>query len=254
MGWKTLEFSWLSRFFRRMSNLASQAGTLTTAQGWDQYARSYLGAASQHLGDEWNSPESIGIDAPANRIVCHLDETVFAPFLGKPNTILEIGSGGGRFSEILLPKCRKLILSDTSSSMLKLVRRRFSGVDKVEFLLLDGLGLSGLSDQSVDAAFSYDVFIHMQHWDIYRYLCELRRVIKPGGKAIVQHTNTFSQLGWKRFLMEVPDSLNRHKPWWTFTLMTPDIMTEFIQRAGLTLDRCITDVVARDCIFLIRAP
>lgn len=44
----------------------------------------------------------------------------------------------------------------------------------------------------------------VQHWDIYHYLVELQRVLKPGGKALIQHSHTFSELGWKEFRREVP--------------------------------------------------
>jgi len=224
----------------------------TVAEGWDLYAQRFKGVLN--LGDEWNEPEIIGIDVPAEEIVPYLHRTVFAPFLGRCGVILEIGAGGGRFTEILLSKCDKLIASDTSATMLKLLMKRFSGERKIDYLLLDGQGLGFLEDNSVDAAFSYGVFVHLQHWDIYNYLAELKRVLKPGGKAIIQHANTFSPLGWKRFLGDIPSSLSRHKQPWSFTVMSPEIIREFTSRAGLQLQGCVTDVVRRDCISLITSP
>jgi ubiquinone/menaquinone biosynthesis C-methylase UbiE len=135
---------------------------------------------------------------------------------------------------------------------LKLLRRRFGNNPKIEYVLLDGYGLQAVPGGTIDAAFSYGVFVHLQHWDIFNYMSELRRVLKPNGKAIIQHANTLSQLGWKRFLHEVPASLNRHKLPGSFTVMTPELMWEFAQRAGLTLEDCLTEVVRRDCISLLR--
>jgi len=184
----------------------------------------------------------------------YLDEKVFAPFLGRCQVLLEIGPGGGRFTEILLPKCNRLIAADSSPAMLTLLRERFRHCEKIDYLLLDGLGLSPIPDNSVDSAFSYGVFVHLQHWDIYNYLSELQRVLKPGGRAIIQHANTFSELGWKQFLGDIPTSLNKHKLPGSFTLMIPEIIEEFVHRAGLQLDHCVTDVVRRDCISLISLP
>lgn len=230
--------------------------SLTIAKGWEMYARRWRGEEGQYIGDEWTEPEGIGIDVPANQILPYLDEKVFTPFFGKGryNLICEIGSGGGRFTEILLPKCNKLIASDTSQKMLSLLQKRFQNNSKIEYLLLDGLGLHPILDDSVDAVFSYGVFVHLQHWDIYNYLSEINRVLKSGGRAIIHHPNTFSELGWKSFLKEVPASLNEHKLPWTFILMTPEIMREFTERAGLVLEDCLTDIVRRDCISLIRKP
>jgi len=227
----------------------------TVAEGWDDYAARFAARNGAHLGDEWNDPACIGLDVDGpDRVVPFLDEQVFAPFFGQCRVMLEIGPGGGRFTEILLPKCDSFIAADTSRHMLARLKERFRGCDKLTCLLLDGKGLREIPDRSVDAAFSYGVFVHLQHWDVFNYLRELNRVLVPGGKAIIQHANTFSELGWTTFLNHVRPSLNRHKLSWTFTLMTPEIMTQLTERAGLELVQCLTGVVKRDCITLIRAP
>lgn len=241
-------------FTRRLEHKIRILLAPTISEGWELNAQRYKGKPGKYLGDEWNKPEASGIDVPANQMVSYLDEKVFAPFLGTSNVILEIGPGGGRFTEVLLSKCNKLIAADVTPTMLKLLKERFGPDPKIEYLLLDGLGLSPISDKSVDAAFSYSVFAHLHHWDIFNYLSELSRVLVPGGKAIIEHPNTFSELGWKRFLKDLPISLNVHKLPGTITLMTPEIIKEFTQRAGLVLEDCITDTAKRDCISLIRKP
>jgi SAM-dependent methyltransferase len=223
----------------------------TVAEGWDDVARTFEGAPGRHLGDVWNEPEAIGIDVPADRIVAYLDERVFGPFLGSCDTLLEIGAGGGRFTELLLKRCNRLIAADTSPAMLRLLRQRFGDSPRITYQQLDGTGLSFLPDGAIDAAFSYDVFVHIQHWDIYNYLLELHRVLRSEGRAVIQHANTFSDLGWRRFLDDVPISLNRHKLMNTFTVMTPELMACLVDRAGLRLTDVVTDVVRRDAISLI---
>lgn len=225
----------------------------TVAEGWEVYAQRRR--SEPRLGDEWNDPETIGVDvATPAEILPYLDRTVFGPFLETSDVILEIGPGGGRFTEILLPKCRKLIAVETSPTILQLLRRRFGDDGRIEYRLTRGLGLEGVSDSSVDAAFSYGVFVHLQHWDIFNYLEELNRVLRPGGKAIIQHSNTLSELGWELFRAEVPRQLNRHKLPFTFIVNTPELMREFVSRAGLECVDTLTDVVRRDCITLMRKP
>ena len=246
----------LPTFLRRRVSRDDLSGMETVSEGWNTYAGQHEKQSGTdldvRLGDEWNKPEVIGVEVPADRIVSHLDEKIFKSFLGSSKVILEIGSGGGRFTEVLLPKCEKLIASDTSPAMLSLLKKRFGTTAKIEYVLLDGQGLGSIPDQAVDAVFSYGVFVHLQHWDIYNYLMEVRRILKPGGKAIIQHANTFSALGWNKFNHDLKHSLNRHKLSWSFTLMTPEIMRAFSHQAGLVLEDCVTDLVKRDGISLLR--
>ena len=244
-----------SKIFKKLSNIFKinlpyeRIPTIST--GWDQYAKTFEQKNGKFLGDEWGIPENMGIDVPREEVVSYIDKTIVEPHLGKCETILEIGPGGGRFTQILLPKCKRLIAADTSRNMLKLLKQRFPESNKIQYLLLDGHGLSSIQDISVDSAFSYDVFVHLAPWDIANYLLELKRVLKVGGKAIIHHGNTLSELGWKRFLEEMPKQLNTHKLPGTFTVMTPELIKEFVTRLGLNYEKSITNIAKRDCISLI---
>jgi SAM-dependent methyltransferase len=225
----------------------------TVVEGWEAYARARRG--KRKVGDVWSNPKVIGLDVEKPEdVVPYLDRTVFEPFLQTCEVLLEIGPGGGRFTEVLLPKCKKLIAVDSSPTMLDLLRERFPDEERLECRLGNGRGLGGVADDSVDAVFSYGVFVHLQHWDIYNYLTEVRRVLKPGGKALIQHSNLLSDLGWAHFEREVPRQLNRHKLPSTFIPNTPDLMREFVTRAGLECLEMKTDVARRDCIALMRKP
>jgi SAM-dependent methyltransferase len=228
---------------------------MTVAQGWDSYAQKRQESEGTSVGDVWSNPRTIGIDVDRPEdVVPYLDREVFTPFLGHPEVLLEIGPGAGRFTEVLLPKCDKLIAVDTSPTMIGLLKQRFAGQDKIEYVLSKGRGFKRVPNSSVDAAFSYGVFVHLQHWDIYNYLEELHRVLKPGGKAVIQHSNTFSELGWRKFRREVPRQLNQHKIHQSFIVNSPELMAEFVRRAGLEVEDQLTEVVRRDCITLIRKP
>jgi SAM-dependent methyltransferase len=225
----------------------------TVAQGWDKYAQRRLNES--RVGDRWNNPRKLGMDVEAPEdVVPYLDRNVIEPFLGRCDVLLEIGPGGGRFTEVLLPRCTRLIAAETSPNMLELLRKRFPGDDRLDLQLLDGQGLHQVADDSIDGAFSYDVFVHLQHWDIYNYLTELNRVLKPGGKAVIHHSNLLSELGWKQFLFDVRRQLNQHKLPASFVANTPELMREFIARSGLECVRTDTQTVRRDCITFIRKP
>lgn len=203
------------------------------------------------MGNEWNEPDVIGIDVTPDRIVPYLDEQFFGPFLGHSGTLLELGPGGGRFTEFLLARCGTLIAADTSPAMLEKIRHRFRDLERLKCMLLDGQGLASVPHESVDAVFSYDVFVHLPQWDIFNYMTEFARVLRPGGKAIIHHGNVLSELGWANFLSEIPYTVNRHKHYGNFSIMTPELMENFVRRAGLVVHSLRTDIVKRDGIAFI---
>jgi len=224
----------------------------TVARGWERYAREYDDDGG-FLGDEWSDPGEMGVDAAPEDVVDYLDRRVFAPFLGTCEVLLEIGPGGGRFTEILLPKCKRLIAAEAAPTMLAHLRRRFAANPKLEYLVVKDASLEPLPDDSVDAVFSYGVFVHLHEWDIFSYLREVARVLRPGGRAVIEHSNTLSELGWATFLRDLPHCVGRHKAPGAFTAMTPELMRVFCERAGLQVVEVVTDVVRRDAITLLRA-
>jgi ubiquinone/menaquinone biosynthesis C-methylase UbiE len=138
--------------------------------------------------------------------------------------------------------------------MLSLLQSRYETETSLKCVQLDGQGLGPIEDKSIDAAFSFDVFVHLEQWDIFNYLCELKRVLKPGGKAIIHHGNSLSRLGWRRFVAETRQQLNTPKIWGTFSFMSPNVFKELSERAGLHHINCITDIVRRDGISLLQSP
>jgi cyclopropane fatty-acyl-phospholipid synthase-like methyltransferase len=227
---------------------------VTVNEGWERYARRHRPAPGLYLGDEWSDPAAMGIDAAPGEVVATIDRLVLAPFLGHVGTALEIGAGGGRFTATLVGKGDRVIAAEVAPAWLPHLRARFADCTNVETLLLDGHGLRPLPDASVDAVLSYGVFVHLPHWDVFNYLREIERVLVPGGKAAIQHANTFSDLGWRQFVADVPGQIAHHKFPGSYTLMTPDVFAELSRRAHLEVVDCVTDVVRRDAITLLRKP
>jgi ubiquinone/menaquinone biosynthesis C-methylase UbiE len=227
---------------------------VTVAEGWERYARQHVSRhADQNLGEEWNEPKKMGLSVQRpSDVVSELDARVFGRFIGSPDTVVEIGAGGGRFTELLASRCQRLIAADTSPTMLRLARDRLGEDPTISYIVLDGYGLTGVADESADVVFSYDVFVHLHHWDIFRYLCEIHRILVPEGKAVIHHSSTFSELGWVEFLVDLPHCVGGHTTHDNFSVMTPALFQEFVLRAGLRVERMITEVVLRDCIALLR--
>lgn len=233
----------------------------TVAAGWDRYARnSRFGVAGgesggQHLGDQWTTPEVLGVDSVrAEEFLDYLDRSMIAPFFGEGGRVLEIGAGGGRMTQLLVRRCERVIAADTGRTMIRLLQRRFGDNPKVEYMRLDGRGLSQVADASLDKVFSYDVFVHLQPWDIFNYLTEIRRTLKPGGRVIIHHAHTLSPLGWQKFLSDVPINVGRHKTFDSFSVMTQELMRALAEGAGLQVVEQREDIVPRDAVVFLRKP
>ena len=204
--------------------------------GWDRYATRWdqnYGNEFDNLGDEWTG--EIKSAADRSSFLTDLENIVIRPFMeGGVDTLVEIGPGGGRATQILLKYCRKeLIACDVAQKMLDLIRRRFSGESKIQCMKLTvGKGLSELQARNVDVVFSFDVFVHIDPHDIYEYVRTFNAVLRPGGIGIIHHSVIETDRGWLRFLDDHPYCMNARKPYCAFSVMTGEIMKIFAERAG----------------------
>jgi SAM-dependent methyltransferase len=145
-------------------------------------------------GDEWNaSPEWKQ----------SLVEDVLARWIPESMDVLEIGPGAGRWSEVLSDRASRLTLVDVSEGPLALCRERFAGNDRIHYVLSCGNDLPGVADGSIDAVWSFDVFVHVAPRDLAVYLQEIARVLVPGGVAVIHHSDGRnrgelpSRAGWR---------------------------------------------------------
>jgi cyclopropane fatty-acyl-phospholipid synthase-like methyltransferase len=137
-------------------------------QGWDWSLQ----------GEEWT---------PSEEWKRALIEEVMLPNLEPGTTILEIGPGAGRWTVALQPIARRLILVDLSDRCIELCRQRFEGAGNMEFHVNDGRSLTAIDSGSVDAVWSFDVFVHIAPPDVDAYVAEINRVLRPGGRAVIHH-------------------------------------------------------------------
>ena len=106
----------------------------------------------------------------------------------KPGTaVLEIGPGAGRWTEILQPMARELFAVDVSAKALDLCKKRFPSATNIAFFLTRNANLGFIPDKTIEAIWSFDVFVHINPGDTDSYLSEFKRVLVPGGIAVIHH-------------------------------------------------------------------
>ena len=117
--------------------------------------------------------------------------------------VLELGCGVGRIGRELAGHCGHWTGVDISLQMLKHAADRLSHLGNVSFHQLTRTALQMIPDASIDKAYSIAVLCHMDKEDMYLYLQELQRVLKPGGTIFVDTWNLAHPVGWKRWQYEV---------------------------------------------------
>jgi 2-polyprenyl-3-methyl-5-hydroxy-6-metoxy-1,4-benzoquinol methylase len=157
---------------------------------WKQDAKLNLGFTT--LGEEWGGP------AFADYIA-----DLVSPYLGPDVDVLELGCGGGKFSQRLAPKCRSLICTDISPQMIEHTKESLSslGLDaNVSYRVLNGAEFDGIPSNSVDFVFSYDVQLHLQAQNVFSYMQDGRRVLRDNGVFMLHQINLASEGGMAHFL------------------------------------------------------
>lgn len=131
------------------------------------------------FGDRWGNPLSF-------RPLILVRQRFIEPYLKPGQTVLEIGSGGGRFTQFLLG-ADQLIVVELNPASFDFLRRRFPRYPNFRFYRTTGYEMRGIADASADFAFSFDVFVHIEPQGILKYLKEIERVLKPGAAAVIHY-------------------------------------------------------------------
>lgn len=96
--------------------------------------------------------------------------------------VLECACGTGMLTEVIAPKCKKLIATDLSKNMVRNARAKCNHYSNVKFMIADILHLE-FEDSTFDKVVAANV-IHLLQEPL-KALKELERVCRPGGKVII---------------------------------------------------------------------
>jgi len=96
-------------------------------------------------------------------------------------TVLEIGPGGGRWSQNLIDKVAKAILVDGTPASEIAIRYRFNW-DGFSYRVSPDGTMPFVDSGSIDYCFSFDTFVHFEPLLFDTYVGEIGRSLRPGGK------------------------------------------------------------------------
>lgn len=159
------------------------------ASFWDERARENAAYFVDNTLD-YRSPNFDRFWEDGPRTVDRVLALVDAPAIPPDAHVVEIGCGIGRLTRALAARAASVRALDVSAEMLERARAANPGLDTVEWLHGDGATLTGIADASTDVVFSHVVFQHIPDPSItLGYVCEMGRVLRPGGWAAFQISN-----------------------------------------------------------------
>ena len=221
---------------------------------WDKYAGAWqtLHPGLEHIGDEWTG-KGAGAAKSLAEYSALIERQFIQPYIDKDDLVLEVGIGGGKTSKLLQKYCGELICADISSQMLEATRSRL-GDEGISYIKLDGLSLAGIAPKSVDVCFCYDTMVHIEPRDIFNYLNQIPPLMRGKRLCLFHHTNILGELGWQKFLTEWDTNLMGQRHGCAFSVMTDNIMEQFLTHLNYEIILKDTQSVPRDCIWVCKAP
>jgi glycosyltransferase involved in cell wall biosynthesis/SAM-dependent methyltransferase len=153
---------------------------------WTIGARRYTAADNKQLWNnhDWSRHGEEWTKTPEWK--AKVIEQFLLPNVPEGKAVLEIGPGGGRWTEVLQRRAKHVHVVDVSEQAIALCRQRFQNCLNVEYHVGNGNTLP-LANTSVEVIWSYDVFVHINPLDARNYFREFARILKPGGKAVIHH-------------------------------------------------------------------
>lgn len=111
------------------------------------------------------------------------------PYVMPDAVVLEIGPGGGRWTQYLMP-AREVVVVELNPAFFDYLRERFAAdAAKLRFYETSGYELAGIEADTIDFAFSFGTFVHLSPPGIDEYLGEIRRVLRPGAVGSIQYAD-----------------------------------------------------------------
>ena len=152
--------------------------------------------------------------------------------VSRHDDVLEIGCGAGRIGIGAAPLCRTWTGADISARMLALASDRLRTLPNVTLVQLSSVSLVEFKDDSFDVVYCTSVFGHLDEMDRWQYIREACRVLRSGGRLLVDNINVESDAGWQGFLKQASQYQDIERPPFLPRFSTAAELSNYVARAG----------------------
>lgn len=106
--------------------------------------------------------------------------------------IIELAVGRGRHVKMYEPKAKHIVVVDILQKNIDYCMERYKDSKKIDYYCNNGYNLQKLNSSEYTALFCYDAMVHFEMMDIFEYLKDINRVLRPNGMALLHHSNNTS--------------------------------------------------------------
>jgi len=169
-------------------------------------------------GTEWGDPDIVD---PLKFV----RDRYLLPYVNPEHTALEIGPGGGRWTRYMVP-FKRLYVVDYYPELLAQLSRNLKQPNIVS-IRNKGTDLDGVPDRSIDYAFSFGTFVHLDIPLIEGYLKNLGRVLKPTANVVIQYSDRTKIMARENsgFSDNTPDRMRQLVESANFRILEEDLTT-----------------------------
>lgn len=199
--------------------------------------------ATTYVSDEDGDYRSRGWNGDANSYgakdyleVAHLDGA---------SRVLEIGCGLARVGRELAPHVGEWHGADISAGMLGRARERLAKLPNTFLHELSDVTLAQFGDATFDFVYATTVFMHLDKEDLYQYVLEAFRILKPGGRAFFDTWNLLHPDAFRMWEESQRANVGAAKVRGRIQFSTAPEIRQYLEMAGFVVERLDEDRLIR---------
>jgi SAM-dependent methyltransferase len=140
------------------------------------------------------------------------------------SVVVDLAAGHGRNSALLKDLTPQLYIVDINQECIDACKARFPDATNITYIVNDGATLTDIPTESVTLLYCFDAMVHFESDVVRQYLIEAFRILKPGGRAFLHHSNYTGN----------PGGDFRVNPHWR-NFMSKELMAHYAINAGLSI-------------------
>jgi len=154
-----------------------------------------------------------------------MKERYVLPYVNAQHTVVEIGPGGGRWTQYLLG-FKSIIVVDFYAEMLDQLKININK-PHIRYVKNNGTDFPGIEKDSIDYLFSFGTFVHLDVHLIEAYLKNMREIIRPAANVVIQYSDKTKIMAQQEqsFSDNTPENMRRLVTEAGYTILEEDVTT-----------------------------